>query len=447
MKKVIKSIFIIMIASSTVLIIGLILKPIVSLAWGDSEGGRKTYSLEELSDEALDGNIVFNSIVYEDTDYEWHKETFNSDVPKGTILNELNFVGAREDTGENKGADNIWNGNEIEAEDGKFYFIRMYVHNNSMNEENSTAEDTRVAFYIPAESATTIRVNGDIRSSNAVPSEYWDYVDFTSDIPFHLEYIYGSANLENNYFQHTDTIDNSYRLSDEIVTGDNGVLIGYDSMNGMVPGGYQYSCYIGIRVKVVYDYEFDVETQVRLANSDDKTWQKTINANVGDIVEFQVEYINRNPIPDSSDQAAIDKATQYHVALRDLLPKSLEYIPESVIYYNGAHKGGFIPDNPELFFTKGFDTGSYRADANVVLHFKAKVIDNGLAPGSNTLVNWGQASVGSTCQQDYARVVVRKMTIAENIITVLSILIIICLIMIILLRYKLYLLRKEKKGF
>lgn len=222
--------------------------------WSDSNGSREIYSLEEINKGVSGDKITFNSIVLKDSDYAWYESTHDGkSIPEGTIEDERNFVGARENTGKNEGAKNIWNGNDIKVEDGKIYLVRLYANNNGPNGMTGASENTRVKFYVPTESARTITINGVIKSSNATPSEYWDYVNFTSDIPFHLEYIYGSANLSNNFFTHTDTADNSYKLSDELVTGDNGVLIGYNSMNGVVPGGYQFDCYIAICVKVIND--------------------------------------------------------------------------------------------------------------------------------------------------------------------------------------------------
>ena len=61
--------------------------------------------------------------------------------------------------------------------------------------------------------ARRLRVNGFIDTSNASPQRYWDYVDFVSDTPFHLEYYYNSALLENN-----GVGAGGLQLSDEIVT-------------------------------------------------------------------------------------------------------------------------------------------------------------------------------------------------------------------------------------
>lgn len=400
--------------------IGMSLSTITVFAWGDSDGGRETYSLEEINNGASGDKITFNSIVIADSDYEWYEQFFGEEMPTGFLTNELNFVGAREDTGKNEGVRNVWNGNEIEVEDGKTYIVRLYVDNNGPNGEAGASENTRVAFYVPEKTDKTISVDGTISSSNASPSKYWDYVNFTSDVPFHLEYVYGSAFLENSGIG----AGGGYNLSDDIINPDNeGILIGYDAMDGIIPGGYEYDCYIGIKVKVVYDYEFMTETKVRLANGKDKTWQTTISADVGDIVEFQIEYKN------ISDYEQL-------VAIRDVLPENLQYIENSTKLYNALNDG--TTSNGKTLVNEGLRIGTYWPGANAFMRFSAEVVDVSLAEGSNTLVNWGQGIVGTTTMQDYARVVVYKNTKYKITVRVLLAIIAICIIGILVLLYKIH---------
>lgn len=115
----------------TIVLVGSLLRPITAYAWGDSDGGRPSYTLEEIKSNVLGDKIVFNSI------------------SNGTIGDEKNFVGAREYNGPNiSGTANVWNGNEITVKDGQEYIIRLYVHNNTLQEDN-VAKDVKVAFSIP----------------------------------------------------------------------------------------------------------------------------------------------------------------------------------------------------------------------------------------------------------------------------------------------------------
>lgn len=374
-------------------------------AWGDSDGGRPDYSLQEINEGILGDKITFNSITIADSDYEWYRQTYGEDMPTGIITHEKNYVGAREDTGINAGPNNVWNGNDITVTDGAVYLVRLYVHNNSLNGWDSVAEDTKVWFNIPLESAERIRVNGYIASSNASPSEYVDYVDFNSDVPFHLEYIYGSALLENNGIGANGGI----QLSDNIIQAksasegkeNGGVLIGYDALDGRVPGCYQYSNYICIKVRAVFDYEFSVEQKVRVVGSEDKEFKYAVNAEIGDIVEYQIQYKN------------ISDATQYNVTVRDILPNNMKYIEGTTKIYNTKFPNGAVLDQDSVV-TNGIIIGNYEAGANAFIRFRAEVIDTDLAAGVNELFNWGQAGVGETILQDYASVFVVKNTQSQR---------------------------------
>lgn len=372
-------------------LISTLFTPLTALASGDNIGGRETYSLQAVSEGALGDTVTFNSISITDSDYAWYKETTGEDLPSGTITEEVNYVGARI-VGEKQGTQNVWNGNTIEALDGEFYYIRLYNHNNNPGGYNAVAENTKVAFNIPQETATSIRVNGYISSSNAYPSEYVDYVDFMAEQPFHLEYIYGSALLENNSIGANGGV----TLSDDIVASDSGgVLIGYEALDGKVPGGYEYVNYVTIMVKVVYDYSFTLDTQVRLVGSRNDSWQKESAAEIGGTVEFQIIYENT------------DDFTQEDVIVRSVLPENLEYVTGTTMLYNTNHPDGLLLDT-DAVVDNGINIGDYTAGSNAYVRFTAKVVDNSLAWGSNTLVTWGRSSVGETVQQTYAGIVVQN---------------------------------------
>ena len=209
-----------------------------AIGWGDNSHGRQGYTQEAINAGVLEDTIVFNS------------------VSDGKIGDEKNFVGVRLDTGTSVDKDNIWNGNDIMVQNGEIYLVQAFVHNNSRLGYDGISNGTRVAFNIPTESATSIPVYGFISSDNASPSEYWDGVLFKSNQKFHLEYLYGSALLENSGIGAS-----GLPLSDEIVTkaaSNNGILIGYDALDGNIPGGEQYASYVTIKVMIVFDSDYTV---------------------------------------------------------------------------------------------------------------------------------------------------------------------------------------------
>lgn len=204
-------------------------------AWGDTEGGRPGYTLEEINSGVLGDKIVFNSI----TD----ATTTGEDGTVYSLGDEHFFVRARL-----SGSSDFWSTDEITVEDGKEYVISLYVHNNNPKGLDAVAKDVTVQISVPHTTANSIEVNGFIDASNATPSEYWDSVVFKSadGSEFHLEYIDGSALWESNGASNG-------ALSDDIVRTVEGVKVGYDSLNGEIPGCYQYSGYASIRVKAVFN--------------------------------------------------------------------------------------------------------------------------------------------------------------------------------------------------
>ena len=318
-----------------VVLLCLILSPKMAYAWGDSDGGRPSYTTDEVNNGALGETITFNSI---------------SDNP-ALGGDEKNFVGARRVDSDSA----VWNANTIAAEDGERYYIRMYVHNDNPGGVDAVAKDTAVRFDVAKGSGTEVEMQGFITSSNASPAEYYDSVRFTSDTAFHLEYVPGSAFIENNGI----AAGSGMGLSDEIVETETGVLIGYDALDGNLPGGYLYAAYVGIEVRVVYDYSFVAETQVRLAGDDDAAWQKEVNAGIGNEVEFQIAYQN------------LETAAVSDVMLKSALPDGLEYIDGTMMLYNSAHPEGFTVEDGMVLFSDGINIGSYDSNSNAYLRFRA----------------------------------------------------------------------------
>lgn len=410
----------------------IIVCPILSYAWGDSAGGRASYSLQYINEHAEDFGKTpfFNSIKLEDSDYSWHEEYFKESIPESAIREEKNFVGAREDDGSTD-PKNVWEPDDVtNVQDGQIYRIRLYAHNNNPYGEEAVAENTRVRFVIPTASSRTVKVNGYITADNASPDGYIDYVNFHSNNSFHLEYVKGSATITSNGAV------NGSKLDDSIVNTENGVLIGYNALDGRIPGCYTYASYVGIDVKVVYDNEFSVEQKVRVVGSEDKEFKYAVNADIGDIVEFQLQYINAG---DSSHR---------DVAVRDILPNSLRYVENSTRLYNTDYPDGIVIDQDSIA-TNGILIGNYAAGANAFVRFRAEVVGDTMEYGANELTNWIQVQAGSDKQiiiQDYATVYVTK--IPEKTLTPLEVILIVlislCLLFIALCIRKIYKLQHPK---
>ncbi len=353
-------------------------------AWGDNSGGRGTHTIKQIESNILGDKIVFNTI----------KDTSNSKIP---VTDERNFVGARDKATGNNGPKNQWYGNEITVEEGKTYIVRLYVHNNNPKGEKAVAKDVTTSFSLPTVASTQQRVDGYINSSNATPSKYWDSVVFKSkdNRKFYLDYIEGSALLENNGIGKNGGV----RLSDEVVT--KGTKIGYNALDGNVPGCYQYDNYITIEVKPVFESS-SIEKTVRKADTKDK-FVNEINAKIGDTVEYQIKYVNNN------------NSEMRDVTIRDSLPKGMEYVKGSTKLYNANHKNGAVVKE-DTITTNGINIGHYGVGANAFVRFKAIVKEEDLSCGTNRVINWAKATnrvgvstnVNAFAVQDDANVYVEK---------------------------------------
>lgn len=336
-------------------------------AYGDNTGtqeGRPVYSLDDINAGKLGDKITFNSITKD-----------------GKIGDERNFVGARLTSGNAT----TYNANEINVEDGQTYTIRLYVHNNSPKGMDAIAKGVGVSFSLPTTVASEQTIIGYLDADAPVtPTRYFDEVTLKSSDDFYIEYVQGSAQYRNE--------NGTFKLADTVINGK--TLIGYTSMNGEIPGCFKYDGEATIQVKVHKSVNAKVAKTVRIKNSGTK-FGESVEAKVGDEVEFQIEYVNL-----LSDEVK-------DVMIRDVLPNNLEYVENSTYLYNSNHKEGILlPEN--TLTTTGLNIGSYKAKGNAYIRFTAKVVDNSMACGSNQLVNWAASTVLGKVVKDDASVMVAK---------------------------------------
>jgi len=166
--------------------------------------------------------------------------TFNS-ITDSDFGDERNFVIAR---AVSEGSDQ-WRDKIDVTKDDEFY-VRVFVHNNAAENLNLVANNTRVYANVPVQNdyVTRVQIDAIVGATNATPKEVWDQVVFDSDVRFYLAYVPGSAMYCNN----VNVSEGCAKLSDSLMTSA-GSLIGYNSMDGNIPGCYQYSGYVLFKVK------------------------------------------------------------------------------------------------------------------------------------------------------------------------------------------------------
>lgn len=240
----------------------------------------------------------------------------------------------------------------------KEVIMRMYVHNNANSSTNASgkgvARNTKVRIALPENEGSALRSVGYISADNATPRVVEDTVDLTSTESFRIDYKPGSAIIYNNGPL------NGSKISDSVVT--TGAPIGYDALNGNLPGCFEYEAVIEITVKVTPKEvpNMDVDKKVRKYSEGKKGgWVSEVNAKPGEEVEWMLNTKN------------IGKAALTNVVTRDVLPPHMELVSGSIKFTNakGSQK---LEDGP--LFQSGYNAGKYDPEDNTVVIFKTKVL-------------------------------------------------------------------------
>ena len=343
--------------------------PASLLAWGPS---RTTYTMAHPADK-----VAFNSI---------------TDNP--VQGDERNFVQIRNVTTNSKF------GETTDLVAGNTYEVYVFYHNDAATNLNDKAHnykgiatDAYIKTDLPASVAAgaTGRVNGYVGASNATPKEVWDeaYMKNSTAGAMDINIVSGSAKITNNGAA------NGKSLSDNIFDG--GTPLGYDTLDGKLPGCTQYSGYVTYKFTADQP-NFTVSKTVSKHGADD--FKETIDAKAGDLVDFLIMYKNTG------------STIQDNVIIRDTLPKNLSYVANSTYIANGStdHKFQLVTNAAANTVTKqGVNIQSYGPGAGGFIKFTAKVAaESALACGTNTLKNIAVVETPNGMKTDDASVKVVK---------------------------------------
>ena len=353
-------------ATATAIVAGASIVPVNVLAWGDSSNGRQTYTREQINAGELGNTITLNSI----TDSK--------------IGDERYFVAATTTP-----SASVWNASTLNVKDGDVVTVRFYVHNNSPLGMNGIAQGVTAEISLPTTVAKEQTIIGYLNASNATPSRIWDEVTLVADENIYIEFVENSAKFTNTQ--------GTFSLPNEIIVS-GGAKLGYTSMNGELPGCYDYDGEVTFQVKVHSSITTKLTTKVRKAGSTDKFGEVVEGAKVGDLVEYQIEYRN------------ISAADVDNVMIRDVLPTNVEYVQDSTYLYNSNHQDG-VKINENTLTTTGINIGNYAPNGLAYVRFTGKVVNKNLACGDTQTVNWASATVNGEVFKDDASVIVN---VAEN---------------------------------
>jgi uncharacterized repeat protein (TIGR01451 family) len=353
-----------------VAVLAAVIVPAVISAWGPSN--RPTFTIEKPAD-----YVTFNSI---------------TNNPK--YGDERNFAHIKE-----SGAADSTYTNKISLKAGQEYTVFVYYHNNAASNLNESGKGIAHGTYIKAElpanvlkGAANAGSNIYIGASNANPSQVFDNIYFanSTDADITLRYVQGSAVLT-NFKSDTDNTLRTFKLSDSIVGS--GAAIGWDSMNGDLPGCNRYSGYVTFKIKAVQP-GFSVSKQVRPAGTTSGGWVENLAVKPGDEVEYMITYKNTGTV------------NQENVIVSDTLPNGVSYVKGSTKLTNGNGSNQVMPDGVA---TNGLNIGTYAPGAVAYTWFKAKVADASALECGKTLslVNTGHVSTANGANTDDATVTVK----------------------------------------
>lgn len=256
-----------------------------------------------------------------------------------------------------------WTGS-IKVNPGDEFYVRAYVHNNANVDTNGAnldgkgvAKNTKVRIYIPGDEAKGINVAGYVSASNATPGRVYDTANVTTDAAaFSLSYVAGSAKMYNyNAFK------NGVALPDGVVSeaGDGGALIGYDALDGNLPGCFDYRATVIVKVKVNAP-ALELKKQVTIPGS--TNWTKNLTAKTGDTISWLLTYKNTS-------------ARQLNnVVIRDIVPTDVTVVPGSIKLIDSNHKAGKILPDDVLY--NGANVGAYAANSTGYITFRTTVKTN-----------------------------------------------------------------------
>jgi len=294
--------------------------------------------------------------------------TFNSITDNPIIGDERAFL-----RGALPGASNFTDPVTI-ANDGEEITLEIFVHNDAAANLNLKAQNTTVRVALPSGiSRGTKTLTSYVSADNATPKEVFDTLDVTGadNKAFELKYVPGSAKLKTNKLD-------SVSIADSVVTS--GALIGYDQLNGIVPGCSEFAGWVTLKVKVNMP-NYAVDKMVRLKGEDSSKWRERANVKIGDTVQWLVRVTN------------IGSTNLDNIVVLDKLPLYMSVVPGSVKLIDDAHPAS----NPYVYPDSAIqqrdgriwinvDTGDYAPNSGAYVMFDAVVNNDKAIQCDNTLL-------------------------------------------------------------
>ena len=324
-----------MVAGLSALALSVLIPAASSYAWGPD---RPTYTMKKPAKSA----------------------TFNSITDNNVIGDERDFVRVAEVGGK------TWV-NEQKIVPGKTYQVYIFFHNNAATETNTTnggkgiatKTSIRSSFPTKVNSSSKGKVSATISSPTASPESVWDEAYFTTDSKTDIELKFVNASAK---FYNQGKLNGSV-LGTQLFSSE-GVYIGYNKFNGIIPGCSEYSGHIIYQVRA----EQASSSVSKSASLDGTNFFSSVTAKPGDTVTYKITFKNSG----SKDLT--------NVTFRDKLPAGVTLVPGSVTLYDtGTKKSRTLSD---AIVANGINTGLFGEGVTGTLTYKVKVNSDIVKDGS-----------------------------------------------------------------
>ena len=141
------------------------------------------------------------------------------------------------------------------------------------------------------------------------------------------------------------------------------------------------------------DAVIKMEHRVRLKGTEE--WTKSVDASVGDTLEFSIYYTN------------VSSVNVENVMLKVSLPDNMEYINGSTILIKKGLLLG-ARNNEDSILDTGVNIGNFDVNEDACIIYSATVIDKSLVKGLNRLISWSKISSLGIANQDNVDIYVNK---------------------------------------
>ena len=341
-------------------------------AWGPSD--RPAYTMQSPSPAVTLNAIKDDSNWNDERNFSVVKD-ITDEMTKGTVnFGELAKSGGFKDT--------------AELADGHYYMVKAIVHNSSAENLHLVAKNVRASIndsvFDQKTKSITLQTNiaadncGASKKDKGKPCSIWDEVYLRNKAGdnklYSMYYVPGAARYFNNKQGFATS---GFNVSDDLSLKDKGAQLGYDEMNGNIPGCFQYAGYLTYIMRAYSNTPgLHLYKLARVNGSNDKyVDNRAIEAQPGDTIDYEVRLVGND------DKLAL----KGKLLMRDVMDNGLTYVPGSAkMYRSKADLDGNKPlqlsDNNawignDVSKLKYLDFGSFSKYKNTetVFRYSAKV--------------------------------------------------------------------------